>query len=288
MFGILVVHSVCALSRMELKACLTSVVTDDPIAMVQRLLSTMSPAEQLELLDSLRNQAAHIMRAGLREPQLPTLRRKPRRVRGFRVRLDLRYAKPPVWRRLILPGDLTLDQLHAVIQGAMGWSDYHLHRFRTGADHWAPHFITEFDLEEGDEGILEDDVRLDQLVADSGDSLWYEYDFGDGWDHVLKVEEVLPDPPAEVQLVTGRRACPPEDVGGIGGYAEVAEWVESRYDDALLPEQFENATHAHDWLPVDWHPAAFDRDLAADAIRRALDEADEDPDGPSPQSAQPS
>lgn len=251
---------------------------DDPAAMVRQMMSTMSLAEQRELLDALLQHQADTFLAGLREPRLPVLRSKPRRVRGFQVRLDLQHVKPPVWRRLIVPGDLTLDRVHTVVQGAMGWSGYHLHRFRTGADHFSPHFITEFDLDEGEEGIVEDEVRVDQVVAEVGDRLWYEYDFGDGWDHVLKVEEVLHDPPAEVQLMAGRRACPPEDVGGIGGYAAIADWVEGGYDDALLPEQFEDAEDARDWLPLGWHPAAFDRDLAAHSISLALVSQDENPD----------
>lgn len=113
----------------------------------------------------------------------PTLLPVPNEIRGFRVRLDLHGAKPPVWRRLELPGDLTLPRLHDVIQAAMGWYDYHLHRFRTGSDHRSPHFVTHSDLVEGEDGTLEDDVRLDQLLAREGDELWYEYDFGDAWDH---------------------------------------------------------------------------------------------------------
>jgi hypothetical protein len=186
----------------------------------------MSLPEQRELMATLLDQRSAAWLSDLRAPRTPTLLRKPRKVRGFQVRLDLRFTKPPAWRRLLLPGDLTLGELHSVIQGAMGWYDPHLHRFRTGADHNAAHFITEFDLDEGEEGIIEDQVRLDQVIADVGDGLWYEYDFGDGWDHVIKVEKVLPQPPSEAQLLTGKRACPPEDVGGIGGYAAVAEWVE--------------------------------------------------------------
>jgi hypothetical protein len=87
---------------------------------------------------------------------------------------------------------------------------------------------------------------------------------------VIKVEKVLPQPPSEVQLLTGKRACPPEDVGGIGGYAAVAEWVDSGYDDTFLPEQFDDADHARDWLPVDWHPAVFDVETArANVVRRS-------------------
>jgi hypothetical protein len=174
------------------------------------------------------------------------------------VRLDLHGAKPPVWRRLELPGDLTLPRVHDVIQAAMGWTNSHLHRFRTGHDHRSPYFVTHFDIEEGEDGTLEDDVRLDQLVAEKGDELWYEYDFGDGWDHKLVVEEVLEESPPTVRCTGGRMACPPEDCGGIGGYEEMAAWVRSGFDEAQLPQGFEDAEHGHGWLPVDWHPDHFD------------------------------
>jgi hypothetical protein len=242
--------------------------SDDPAGLINRLVSGMSVPEQRELMATLLDQRTATWLSDLRAPRTPTLLRTPRKVRGFQVRLDLRFTKPPVWRRLALRGDVTLSELHSVIQGAMGWSDSHLHRFRTGADQNAAYFITEFDLDEGEDGIVEDRVRLDQVLANVGDGLWYEYDFGDGWDHVLKVEKVLPQPPREVQLLTGRRACPPEDVGGIGGYEAVAEGVESGYDDSLLPEQFDDAHHARDWLPVDWHPAEFDIEQARAYINR--------------------
>ncbi|CAM2789460.1 plasmid pRiA4b ORF-3 family protein [Skermania piniformis] len=122
--------------------------------------------------------------------------------------------------------------------------------------------------------MLEDDVRLDQVVAGVGDRLWYDYDFGDGWEHVIKVEAVLPDPPAEIELVTGRRACPPEDVGVPWGYEGVAAWVAGGYDDALLPGQFEDVRHARDWLPVGWEPATFDLEAARAAVREVLEPVD--------------
>jgi len=118
--------------------------------------------------------------------------------------------------------------------------------------------VTQFDREEGEDGVLEDGVRLDQLVAVEGDQLWYDYDFGDGWDHALTVEKVLDQVPAQVCCTGGRMACPPEDCGGIGGYEDVAAWVRSGYDDALLPGVFEDAAQAHRWLPPDWHPDHFD------------------------------
>ena len=217
-----------------------------------------SPEENQALLEALLSGPASSIVEKLHTDQQPTLHPVPTQIRGYRVRLDLRGAKPPVWRRVELPGDLMLPRLHEVIQAAMGWSGGHLHRFRTGSDHRSPYFITQFDLEEGEDGVLEDDVRLDQLVAATGDRLWYEYDFGDGWDHVISVEGVLDEPPATVRCTGGRMACPPEDCGGLGGYEELAAWVRSGYDDALLPGVFDSPAHARDWLPVDWHPDQFD------------------------------
>ncbi|MEO5664524.1 MAG: plasmid pRiA4b ORF-3 family protein, partial [Nocardioides sp.] len=218
------------------------------------LMAGASPEENKALLDALMSGQVSSIFEKLKCDEEPTLLPVPTEVRGFRVRLDLHGARPPVWRRLELPGDITLPRLHDVIQAAMGWTNSHLHRFRTGHDHRSPCFVTTFDLDEGDEGTLEDDVRLDQLITEKSDELWYEYDFGDGWDHRLVVEEVLDDPPSVARCTGGRMACPPEDCGGIGGYEELAGWVRSGHDDALLPPNFDDAAHARDWLPLEWHP----------------------------------
>ena len=105
-----------------------------------------------------------------------------------------------------------------------------------------------------------------------GDELWYEYDFGDGWDHKLVVEEVLEEPPSTARCTVGRMACPPEDCGGIGGYEELAAWVRSGYDDAQLPGVFDDAAHAHDWLPLDWRPDHFDVEETNAALAIAVAE----------------
>jgi hypothetical protein len=240
--------------------------------LVKQLMAGVSPEESRALLDALMSGQVTSILEKLKHDEAPTLRPVPTEVRGFRVRLDLHGAKPPVWRRLELPGDLTLPRLHDVIQAAMGWCDSHLHRFRTGNDHRSPYFVTHFDVDEGEDGTLEDDVRLDQLVADKGDELWYEYDFGDGWDHKLVVEEVLEEPPTTARCTGGRMACPPEDCGGIGGYEELAAWVRSGYDDALLPGNFDDAAHARGWLPLDWHPDNFDVEETNGALAIAVAE----------------
>jgi hypothetical protein len=240
--------------------------------LVKQLMAGASPEESRALLDALMSGQVSSIFEKLQVDQEPTLRPVPTEVRGFRVRLDLHGAKPPVWRRLELPGDLTLPRLHDVIQAAMGWTDSHLHRFRTGNDHRSPYFVTNFDLDEGEDGLLEDDIRLDQLLSEEGDELWYEYDFGDGWDHKLVVEEVLGGPPSTARCTGGRMACPPEDCGGIGGYEELAAWVRSGYDQGQLPGVFDDAAHAHDWLPLDWHPDHFDVEETNAALAIAVAE----------------
>lgn len=240
--------------------------------LVKQLMSGASPEENRALLDALMSGQVSSIFEKLKRDESPTLLPVPTEVRGFRVRLDLHGAKPPVWRRLELPGDLSLPHLHDVIQAAMGWSDSHLHRFRTSSDHRSPYFVTHFDLEEGEDGTLEEDVRLDQLVAEKGDEVWYEYDFGDGWDHKLVVEEALDEPPSTARCTGGRMACPPEDCGGIGGYEDLAVWVRSGYDEAQLPGVFDDAAHAHDWLPRDWHPDHFDADEVNAALTIAVAE----------------
>ncbi len=242
--------------------------------LVKRLMAGTSPEQNKALLEALMSGQVSSILDKLQRVEAPTLLPVPDEVRGFRVRLDLHGATPPVWRRLELPGDLRLPRLHDVIQAAMGWSDSHLHRFRTGSDHGSPYFVTQLDLDEGEDedGTLEDDVRLDQLVAEKADELWYEYDFGDGWDHRLVVEAVLGDRPSTARCTGGRKACPPEDCGGLGGYEELAAWVRSGHDDAQLPGVFDDADHARDWLPIDWHPDHFDVAETNDAIAVAVAE----------------
>ena len=225
-----------------------------------------TPNADVVLLQQLMATAARDMFAGMFDEPTPQVREAPERPLGLRVRLDLMYAKPPIWRRLDLPGDLTLDELHDVVQVAMGWDDGHLHKFGVGVDRRTrAYFLSGFDLDEGDEGVAEEEVRLDQVVSAKGDRLFYDYDFGDGWEHVLVVEEVLDDPPLVPVCVKGRMACPPEDCGGLGGYEDLADWVRGGYDPRATPLGL-GAEEMREWLPQDWHPNHFSVQETNDAL----------------------
>ena len=199
-------------------------------AWVAELIAGRDPAEIRELLQGLL--AAAPRAAGLAgEPgppgrQAPPPRRRPRR-RGaaitYRVRVDLKDTKPPLWRRLELASDLFLDELHEVIQVAFGWTDSHLHGFASGPSFYAAdseRYLCPFDVAEDEDGIPEGDVRLDEVLANPGDRLCYVYDYGDGWQHAVTLEAVLPRSAGAPRAACtgGRRRGPVEDCGGAHAY----------------------------------------------------------------------
>ncbi len=160
----------------------------------------------------------------------------------YQLKITLQDLRPAVWRRVLVPADSTLVGLHRAIQAAMGWEDYHLWRFEIGGEEYGE------DQEDGWGEPFEDARRTRLIdVAAPGDVLLYEYDFGDSWEHRVRVEKVLPAEPGREYpvCVAAERACPPEDCGGVGGYEhllevladtadpeheEMLEWVGGEFD----------------------------------------------------------
>ncbi len=161
------------------------------------------------------------------------------------IKVVLKYTYPPVWRRLQVPADIALDALHDVLQIAMGWKDAHLHQFVVNGDCYGV-----YDPQFPNDMQNESSYLLSDLVGE-GEQLTYEYDFGDGWIHEIKIEKMLVAEPGKHYplCLGGERTCPPEDSGGPPGYehilevlrdpkhkeyAELSEWAGEAFD----PEAF--------------------------------------------------
>jgi Plasmid pRiA4b ORF-3-like protein len=171
-------------------------------------------------------------------PTPPPSQRRARRpdVVTYRVRIDLQGTRPPLWRRLELASDLFLNDVHDVIQAAFSWTDSHLHRFGAGPEYYSYHteyYLCPFDVQEGETGIAEEQVRLDEVLAEIGDRLFYTYDFGDDWQHTITLEAVLPRENSASRAVctAGRRPGPAEDCGGVGGYELIVAATDPTHTD---------------------------------------------------------
>jgi Plasmid pRiA4b ORF-3-like protein len=174
----------------------------------------------------------------------------------YQLRVSLADVTPVVWRRVQLPGGFTLDRLHRVIQYAMGWQDYHLHSFEVdGVQYGEPDPDGELALRD------ELDVRLDAVAA-KGSRFLYTYDFGDWWEHEIVVEDVFGAEPDERYpvCVAGERACPPEDVGGAFGYAELLAALEDPAHPRHEPMR--------SLVGGAFDPGAFEPDRATTLLRR--------------------
>jgi hypothetical protein len=171
--------------------------------------------------------------------------------------VELRESIPPIWRRLELASDLTLTELHGVIQASFEWQESHLHKFsrRGRSGNKVERFLTEFDREEGDRGISEGDVRIGLVLAKPGDELSYLYDFGDSWEHLVLLEATKPRTPEtpEVVCVDGARAGPPDDCGGIWGYHFIL--------DAGLDSDHPDHEEAREMLELTFGDDPFDPEL---------------------------
>ncbi|MFN8497976.1 MAG: plasmid pRiA4b ORF-3 family protein [Anaerolineae bacterium] len=163
----------------------------------------------------------------------------------FQLKVTLRRSDPPIWRRILVRGSTTLYKLDLIIQIAMGWTNSHLHLFHVG-DVVYGEPDPEWDAKD------ERRAKLGQIVGQEGDQFVYEYDMRDSWQHEILVEKVLPREPDTryPMCVAGERACPPEDVGGVWGYADFLEAIQQPNH----PEHEEMLT----WVGGSFDPEAFD------------------------------
>lgn len=142
---------------------------------------------------------------------------------AYVLKVTLRHVQPSVWRRIRVPGDATLGELHDVLQISLGWNDSHLHAFRVGAKEYGP-----IDEEDDRKIIDEEKITLDE-IARAHKKLVYLYDFGDGWEHDVVIEKSVKDPTA-LECLDGGRAVPPDDCGGPPGYEELVAILANKKD----------------------------------------------------------
>jgi hypothetical protein len=186
----------------------------------------------------------------------------------YQLKVTLNDSKPPIWRRILVADTTTLLQLHDILQIVMGWADYHLHMFTISGQIYGDPEGDEF----GDMGTKnESRFKLNQLVGREGFKFRYEYDFGDSWLHDLLVEKILPaENGARYPLcVAGKNACPPEDVGGIGGYANFLE--------AMTNPRHPEHREYKEWIGGNFDSGRFDLDEVNNGLchSRRRDETDE-------------
>ena len=165
------------------------------------------------------------------------------------LKVTLRGSKPPIWRRLQMPGAMTLADLHDAIQGAMGWHDSHLHAFAIGGEQFGDRSVV-------DDVSDENSVTLVELLLSSCILFTYTYDFGDDWEHSIAFEKARPAAEGEAlpRCLAGKRAGPPEDCGGIWGYQHLLEVLA----DPAHPDYAEQ----REWIEEELEPEIFDIDRA--------------------------
>jgi hypothetical protein len=175
----------------------------------------------------------------------------------YQLKITLKGSRPPIWRRVLVADDTTLAKLNHIIQIAMGWTNSHLHDFtiqgqrysEPSPDDWEP---------------VKDERRykLSQLVTGAKFKFVYQYDFGDSWDHEILVEKILPPEPGAHYPVcaTGKRACPPEDAGGVWGYATFLEAIND-------PSHEEHEMYL-EWIGGGFDPEAFNLDAVNAWLRQ--------------------
>ncbi|MBM3494187.1 MAG: plasmid pRiA4b ORF-3 family protein [Armatimonadetes bacterium] len=178
----------------------------------------------------------------------------------YQLKVTLRWVKPPIWRRIRVPGNMRLSDLHDVLQAVMGWHDYHLHVFEVDGFELTtpgePGDLVKMEMEDARR------MRLNRFAPSEKSRFRYEYDFGDGWVHDIVVEKILPPDPSAMLpwCVTGRRRCPPEDCGGAYGYMEMLATLA----DPTNPSRVE----VLEWIGGDWDPEAFDIGRVNAALER--------------------
>ncbi len=169
----------------------------------------------------------------------------------YQFKVTLLGVSPPVWRRIQVPEPYTFWDLHVAVQDAMGWYDCHLHEFQMVNPKTGEQVEIGIPYEEAPDTLPEKKQKIVDYFTTENPSAGYIYDFGDSWEHIITLEKILPRENIDYPVcIDGKRACPPEDCGGVGGYEEFLEIIKDpsheEYEDML------------DWIGGEFDPEYFD------------------------------
>ncbi len=173
----------------------------------------------------------------------------------YQFKITLKEIKPPIWRRIQVPETYSFWDLHVAIQDALGWSDSHLHLFEIknpATDEIVEIGIPDEDFEEDFETLAGWKKKIADYFSMENFKAEYVYDFGDNWEHTIKLEQILPRDEKTVYpiCIDGKRACPPEDCGGPWGYEDLLQTISDPDD-----EEYEDTM---EWLGGEFDPEEFD------------------------------
>jgi len=179
-------------------------------------------------------------------------------MKTYQIQISLNGSRPKIWRRLLIPSTLLLPDFHTVIQISMGWENDHLYQFAKGRTFYSPedYISDEMNNKEYEE------IKISDLLKKEKDKILYEYDFGDSWRHDIILEKILPldDKLNNPICINGKMTCPPEDCGGIWGYANLLKILKQpgheEYEDYLS------------WVGTDFDPSSFDKEAVNKVLKR--------------------
>ena len=171
-------------------------------------------------------------------------------MRAYQLKIQLNGLRPPVWRRLIVPADLTFSQLMVILMEAMGWEGEHMMSIEIPSkDIMMEDDGGALDLFGEPFGEKASEHYLDEFFQDDAvKSFRYIYDFGDDWQHKVTIEKYLEDYDGNCpKVIKYKGDCPPEDCGGVWGFAELLE--EAKTDEEQR-EWLEESYHSYDMESV--------------------------------------
>lgn len=168
----------------------------------------------------------------------------------YQFRVDIKGAKPPIWRRVQVEKKIVFGEFHFILQNIFNWEGYHMHQFfiddktiitDTEGEYYEPIYENE---------IEESEVKLSEFFKKEGDKMIYNYDFGDDWDHEVKLEKILDRESKKnyPYLVTGKRIAPIEDCGGIWSWENICEAMRNKNH----PERKEILEYINEFDPSDF------------------------------------